>query len=82
LTRIEAQARLDQARARDLDEVILVLPAMCELSGKPLGEPEMRDHYLVKDLLPPGRPGRFSLDQQLTGTFGQLFTGHALVSGC
>ena len=54
---------------------------MRELSGKPLGEPEMRDNYLIKDLLPPGRPGRFSLDQQLTGTFGQLFTGHALMSG-
>jgi hypothetical protein len=41
LVRIEAQAGLDKAGVRNLDEIFLVFSAMQELSGKLLGQPQM-----------------------------------------
>jgi hypothetical protein len=41
LVRIEAQAGLDKSGIGDLDEILLVLSAMQELSGKLLGQPGM-----------------------------------------
>jgi hypothetical protein len=38
---IEAQARLDKPGVRDLNEILLVLSAVQELSGKSLGQPQM-----------------------------------------
>jgi hypothetical protein len=80
LVRIEAKACLNQTRARDLDEVVLVLTAIQELPGEPLGEPEMRSDHFVEDLLPPEGPCRLGLDEQLTRTLGELLARDALVS--
>jgi hypothetical protein len=78
---IEAQAGLHETRIRDLNEILLVLSPMEELSGKPLGQPHVGGDYLVENLLPPEGPCRLGLEEQLTGTFGQFFTGHMLRSG-
>jgi hypothetical protein len=79
LVRIEANAGLDEAGVRDLDEILLILSAMQELPGEPLGEPQVGGDYLVKDLLPTDGACRLRLEKQLTRTFGQFFTGRGLM---
>jgi hypothetical protein len=49
------------------------------VSGKLLGEPQMRGDYLVKDLLPPSGSRCLGLGEQLMRTLGQLFTAGMLV---
>jgi hypothetical protein len=39
--RIEAKAGLYETCVRDLDEILLVLSPMQELSGEPLGQPKV-----------------------------------------
>jgi hypothetical protein len=41
LMRIEAKAGLYETCVRDLDEILLVLSPMQELSGEPLGQPKV-----------------------------------------
>jgi hypothetical protein len=79
LMRIEAKAGLYEACVRNLDEILFVLATMQELSGEPLGQPQVRGDYLVKDLLPADGACRLGLDEQLTRTFGQFFTGRMLM---
>jgi hypothetical protein len=62
-----------------LDEILLILPAVQELSGQLLGEPKMRGDDFIKDLLPPDGPRCLSLQKQLMGTFGQLLTARMLI---
>jgi hypothetical protein len=77
--RIEAKAGLNEACIRNLDEVLLILSAMQELPGEPLGEPQVGGDYLVKDLLPTDGACSLRLEKQLTRTFGQFFTGRGLM---
>ena len=72
LVGIEAQACLDETRAGNLDEVVLILAAVPELPGQLLREPEMRSDDFIEDLLPPEGPRRLGFEEQRARTFGQL----------
>jgi hypothetical protein len=79
LMRIEAQAGLDKTGVRDLDEIILILSAMQELSGKLLGQPQVRSDHLVEDLLAPNWAGRLGLDEQFARMVGELLTSRVVM---
>ena len=79
--RIEAKAGLYKTCGRNLDEILLVLAAMQELSGEPLGQPKVRGDYLVKDLLPPNGSCRLGFDKQLTRTVSQILAGYLVITG-
>jgi hypothetical protein len=75
LKRIESLTRFDQASACDLEQVLLVLPAMQEPASKGFGQPQVRTDDLVNDLLTPGRTRSLSFEKEVLSTLGEFFPG-------
>jgi hypothetical protein len=75
LARIKSLTRFDQASARDLEQVLLVLPAMQEPASKGFGQPQVRTDDLVNDLLTPGRVSSLSFEKKVVSTLGEFFPG-------
>src|SRR5215211_4543757 len=71
LVRIESLAGFDESSTRHLEEVLLVLAAMCEPPRQRFSQPEMGNDDLVKDLLTSGRTCRLGFQEQLMRTFGE-----------
>jgi hypothetical protein len=72
---IKALTGFDQPSAGDLQQIFVVLAAMHESAGQGLCQPKMRGDYLIENPLAFGGSCRLGRNEEVVGTFSELFAG-------
>ena len=75
LVRVETLARFDQPNACHLNQIVIVLAAMCEAPCQGFREPQMGGDHFVEDPLSFGGSGCFGLREEVMGPLHELFAG-------